>query len=445
MSNDISGLIKWASSVGWRDKYDEISALHFGAANEFDLDTDELDTLLGDRAMELMHCAFEDLVSTIGEDGTNIVDDYLKRRGWKEGASTRAYMLAMRDSLQSIYEVSEIVPGQSFEARDLVRGGEPVLVSERTATRSLHRWDRLAARLVTVGGKTVMTGATLMFTPEAVQRALDDLAMVRAKLNPERLGDDPELQDALTAFTLKMGSAIISAAWLRDLLGRLTGQMQPEVSNVDGDPLDFTCVRYDFRRGVTQAKLRAALETIPGLYPAGRNFWNWVIEDEEPSKPRLSRSSGMRIETSLLGGASTFGDVEIEGRSLYVSVNSRERAEQAIERLEVPLAGLVGEPIVAAEDDEPTDGEMGAMELPPEAQAEIIEMLEAHYRKVLDEPLPLLDGTTPRDAIKTEAGRVRVADWLKLLENGHSRQDGIGGSLDFTWMWNELGLGNYRK
>jgi len=52
----------------------------------------------------------------------------------------------------SLYEVSDIVPGESFRARDLVRGGEPVLISERSATvrssvgphcraRSF-RWDR---------------------------------------------------------------------------------------------------------------------------------------------------------------------------------------------------------------------------------------------------------------------------------------------------------------
>lgn len=37
----------------------------------------------------------------------------------------------------SIYEVSAIVPGEGLRARDLVRGGEPVLVTGRTATRTL--------------------------------------------------------------------------------------------------------------------------------------------------------------------------------------------------------------------------------------------------------------------------------------------------------------------
>jgi hypothetical protein len=34
-----------------------------------------------------------------------------------------------------LYEVGDIVKDTSFRARDLVRGGNPVLISERSATR----------------------------------------------------------------------------------------------------------------------------------------------------------------------------------------------------------------------------------------------------------------------------------------------------------------------
>jgi len=54
-------------------------------------------------------CAFEDFLTRELNDGRNIVDDYLKRRGWKESASARAYMSALRTSVVSLYEVSDIV------------------------------------------------------------------------------------------------------------------------------------------------------------------------------------------------------------------------------------------------------------------------------------------------------------------------------------------------
>ena len=61
----------------------------------------------------------------------------------------------------SLYEASDIIPGQSFRARDLVRGGDPVVVSERTATRTLKTWDRIAARIVEHNGKMILAGGLL--------------------------------------------------------------------------------------------------------------------------------------------------------------------------------------------------------------------------------------------------------------------------------------------
>ena len=89
------------------------------------------------------------------EDAGNIVDDYLKRRGWKEDVADRAYMAALRSSTMSLYEASDIQPGQSFLARDLLRGGEPIRVIEHTATKTIKPWDRLAMRIVEVRGKIV--------------------------------------------------------------------------------------------------------------------------------------------------------------------------------------------------------------------------------------------------------------------------------------------------
>ena len=71
----------------------------------------------------------------------------------------------------SLYEVSNIVPGKSLLARDLIRGGEPIFVSEESATGSLVQWDRVAVRIVPVMGKNIFSGGLLLFTPQATGRA----------------------------------------------------------------------------------------------------------------------------------------------------------------------------------------------------------------------------------------------------------------------------------
>ena len=149
--------MKWLTRDEWRDRFAEVYDGHLlPACDQTDLDVNEIRSILGEDwfMSTVWACAFEDFLTRDFEDGSNVVDDYLKRRGWKEGASTRAYMAALRTSVMSLYEVSDIVRDTSFRARDLVRGGEPILVSERSATRSLKQWDRIATRVVQVGSQT---------------------------------------------------------------------------------------------------------------------------------------------------------------------------------------------------------------------------------------------------------------------------------------------------
>jgi len=174
-ATDLSGLIKWMQRPEWRQDFQEVFDAHIGAACEAaGVEMDRLGELLGDHtAMVLFGCAFEDFTThVIDEPERNIVDDYLKRRGWKESVINKRYMTALRDSEMSLYEVSEVVPGQSFLARDLLRGGPPVRVSEQTATKTLRQWDRLATRIVELNGKHVMSGGSLPLAHQVAEQAM---------------------------------------------------------------------------------------------------------------------------------------------------------------------------------------------------------------------------------------------------------------------------------
>src|SRR3546814_3075906 len=77
--------------------------------------------------------------------------------------------------LMSLHEVSEVEPGSGFLVRDLIRGGEPLRVSERSASQTLKQWDRIGARVVQVGGKHLLSGGVLSFTMEAAEALVADL------------------------------------------------------------------------------------------------------------------------------------------------------------------------------------------------------------------------------------------------------------------------------
>src|SRR4029077_13913127 len=188
-THSLQGLMKWLTRDEWRDRFAEVYDDHLlPACDQTDLDVDDVISILGENwfMSTVWGCAFEDFLTQEFEDGSNIVDDYLKRRGWKEGASTRAYMAALRTSVMSVYEVSIIVRATSFGARDLVRGGEPVLISERSATRSLKQWDRIATRVVQVGSRTHISGAILPFERDASEELLKLLRKLAKRAEKEK-------------------------------------------------------------------------------------------------------------------------------------------------------------------------------------------------------------------------------------------------------------------
>ena len=73
----------------------------------------------------------------------------------------------------------------------------------------------------------------------------------------------------------------------------------------------------------------------------------------------------------------------------------------------------------------------------------IHDQMDRHYHRVLDEPVPALGGETPRSAVKTESGRGKVSDWLKMMENRTAKSgvhDSAMASYNFSWLWTELGI-----
>jgi hypothetical protein len=127
--SDLTGLIKFLARDDWKSSLEEVMAEHFAPAmQEFDLEYEAIGAALGGSwDMTLWGVAFEDFLGRqFAPDGRNFVDEYLRRRGWNESAPTKTYMRGLRNSIMSLYEASAIVPGQSFLARDLLRGGAPV-------------------------------------------------------------------------------------------------------------------------------------------------------------------------------------------------------------------------------------------------------------------------------------------------------------------------------
>ena len=354
--------------------------------------------------------------------------------------------------------------GESFLARDLARAGEPVRVFERTATRSLSQWDRIAARVVTVLGKTQITGAALPFSHQLAEEALASIERVRKKARAEAmklassLGRNVEDSDfaLVTGIdeVLAESAFMFSNLWLDDMLHRALNPSLPQMQNTDGEPLEYITVHFPLVSQSNLPAVRAALDDLRPLRKESDTFWNWVEEKTPRRKSANRKTADTQSFSTTIDGAVVVGAIELTAKAITLSVNSEARSARGRALLEPVLATLVRAPLVERQTVEQMmardrlSAQDDAVRLPADEERRIVhQSLTDHYRQTLDEPIPALGNQSPRKAAKTIKGREKVIAWLKMLENrsAHQGQDDPMGSYDFTWIWQELGLGDQRR
>ena len=455
----IENLVKWAARDEWEGLQLEMYAAHIDpVADLMDMSGDDIAELLGDGALMLHVFIAEDFCTArFGEDDEqNVIDDYLKRRGWRETVSARRYLEALRDSHVSLYEIVDIDPGRSVTVRDLLLGGEAVTVDERLGSKSLGRWDRVAARIVTVNGKEHFTGGTLRFRHEASQEFLSVFDEMAEQMKEELLeaaeetGDESpiELESVRRLIVLGLPCApIFSRHWTVDTIMQLQAPL-PELRNSDNEAIVFCEVRFPIAGD--EAKVAAVLDGIEAFEREEDDeaHWAWLAPgspfdrmDGDGEDPPAADAEDTISMTSL-------GDAALWGGALVLTVNSQERAERGRDLLASRLGDLVGSPLISHQDPEQAMAEHAGepedeLGLPPEEVARIVHAyFDEHFRRTLDEPLPVLDGKTPRQAAATPEGRAQVIDWLKRLENTEHHRAAQQGEkpYDTAWIWRELGL-----
>lgn len=445
--HDLNGLIKFLARDEWQACFNGVFQEHFGAILDgCDIAFGDLTQMLGEHwATVLWGCVFEDFLTQDFEveDG-NIIAAYLKRRGWKEPAQAKAYMKALRTSVMSLYEVSQVVPGKSLLARDLIRGGEPILVSEGSATKTLKQWDRIGARIVTVMGKNIFAGGMLPFTPQASDMLFDALRQMFGKKTAKAL-------PAITDEDLQAVAWLFTQSWLFDTVKRTT--TLPTIENADGDELLFHDVRFPFAAGVTQKEVAARVNGIISMAQETAKFWNWL---ESKPKQNASKRSAPSFDTTMDSGERVLGNIELKAKSLHLSTNSAQRAEAGMRLIEQALGDLLRAPqtetrtIEQLMAEQPANEEAApASDIPPEiAEPLIHQFMDRQYRAMLDQPISMLGNKTPRQAAKSAADRQKVADWLKYLENQsshpHNPTDPMA-TYNFAWMWHELSIIDLRQ
>ena len=332
-------LVNWAARDEWQEPLLEVYAAHSDPVVDMvDMSGDDIANLLGDSAVMLHVFISEDFFTArFGEDDElNLIDDYLKRRGWRETVSARRYLEALRDSVVSLYEIVDIDPGRSVTVRDLILGGDAVTVNEKLGSQSAARWDRLAARIVTVNGRMHFTGGILHFRHEASQQllsAFDEMAKQMKKELREEAGECGE-NSAIELKSLRQFivqglpcAPIFTQHWTVDAIMQAQAEL-PELRNSDNEAIVFCEVRFPIAGD--EAKVAAMLDRIEVFEREedGEARWAWLAPGSPFDRMDRDREESPAAEAKDAIRMTSLGDAVLRSGALVLAVNSRERAER---------------------------------------------------------------------------------------------------------------------
>jgi hypothetical protein len=419
----VEHLCRYAARDEWAARRREHLAAMLGTIPEdFGLDTERLFEEVhrlghGSSMVGFLDESF--LASEHGPDRANVIDDYVRRRGWQETPRAREYVQGLRTTPPALYEVWDVAFGEWIEVRDRLREAPPRRIVEHSGSQSLQRWDCFVARVVHPRDELMLTGGVLTLT-----RGIAD-----------------EIEKLLRRAAGRKGTAptdrLCFQGWLKGLLAAARRPL-PKLANTDGDPLLPSTTRLPIADGA-DIEIERRIDALAGWERDEDDVRQWTW------KKQPADATGM-----VLGSARLTTD------ALVIETNSRERMDRALAVLRPALGALVGAGLTSHEDVasalRPPRASRNSrrerpVELPPAmdaaAMAEALNRVkEAHYRRTLDEPVPMLGNRTPRECARSKPGRKKLANWIKEIENGELRQAADTGvpPYDASWIWRELGV-----
>ncbi len=357
-------------------------------------------------------------------EGKTVLEHFLEEHGRNIPDRERAVLETERNAWLSVWEVTDVEAGESFTLRDIL-SGEVRHVHEAAASRGLERYDGVLGRLIDHGEVTLLS--SLYPRPLPPEDVAEVVLRARKKLRRKQDVPIERLRDE------SFGRALIRY-WeeaLEDLLERLS--TPPTLSNTDGDPFLMTTDHFGIEPGAFEA-IRDCIAAMPDTDA-------YDPEDETVGFDFLrKREAGGPLEGSTHIGRITFS----ESRCRIVT-NSINRADSLRGRVEKACHGLIRHLLREHSDplSEALPAKVSREDFSPIQQEELDRLSREykmrHYQSWPDEPLPALEGRTPREAVSTKEGRAEVDLLLKRMENMERRQESDA-AFDFSILRKELGL-----
>jgi hypothetical protein len=376
--------------------------------------------------------------------------------GWRGLDNDERVMMRLRAAAYpTIIEMQRVLDHQSLECLDvLAPGSKPFVIFDRHTASQAIRFDRL---LVWVSHYPHYSrlGPAGVQVPRNLAEAFESALRARAGAGP-----GPEGAAALREY-------------LRNHFGE-AGLLVSEVSDAERKRVFASmdahhCVAH-FALAGERAAVRRILEERPDFEPdddrpepgdpPGTERYVWLRKGESAAFDQQKPSSGIVLD-AFRDGVGALANVRLLPDCLVVETFGLAKYQFARGLVERFFGGLVvfrsetREDLVAkalgatgtADSAERNRNGWDEPEVPYGVEQNLVERFYTdHYRKLLDQSLPALDGMTPRQAAATPAMRPRLVELMKdHLNQMEELAAERGVCVDMDWVLDELGLEELRE
>ncbi|MFZ4580680.1 MAG: hypothetical protein ACOYOB_20025, partial [Myxococcota bacterium] len=201
------------------------------------------------------------------------------------------------------------------------------------------------------------------------------------------------------------------------------------MQNTDGHAMLWTEDHYDLVPG-REAAVKQAVLTVPG-----------AEADDTGQLVKFLREGNAKHKSWT---NTVVGEAQFKASTLILRSNSIPRADDLRAAVEAACGADLRFRARSHSDPLP-DGQSparaaGPVEpMPPEVAAVMREFRQAHMHEWVDEPIPALDGKTPREAAKDRKLRPRLIALLDQFDNSEARTP-EDHRIDWSWARRELGV-----
>jgi hypothetical protein len=420
-SEAVPRAIHWLMSMHGRAAREALAEGFFGS-----LDDDEYE-MLQDQHAEVFPGIMVNAMEWLLAEGSlilkgrerRVAELLLGRGGPLFSAEQRQWLELLTSTPLGLYEVIDVVPGESLRLRDLLFPEQaPVLVREKSGSREVVKFDLMAARLLPVGDHHELSGAVYSIPRH---RSLDLMAELRHEL--EGLApDSPETKEVL--------SIIIPAYWLE--LFTSAFEIPEIVDHSTGEPILLITDHYRVQDWAALERALSGEAEVEGNRAEG---WGRLVEGADGLlRSRLTIDPGRQPDR-----------VQVSYRTQKCADEGRPWFEEVAGSGAVFVSREIADPkgMLSQRPPDEVPEPLAPAQLSPEVISGVIEQRIRHlYADWADQPLPALDGRTPREAIKTPAGLEQVKFLLHTYEHGELQQakDQQRSPVSFDFLWQQLGI-----